>query len=390
VHLVEDERLLPEVRNYFENVHVSSMPTSLTLEPVELPKKFAVAVYYPKHRHEFHYGDVLKEVIEQMPDVQFHLYHLFGEKPDFKYPNMLWLGNLKAPEYVGMLAMSSCMLRLSKHDGRPYSIVEAGMMGRRFVTNFDMFGTERVPDEPTAQDVIKAINKIRMMVEPDKKIADHYRKENGHLLFKQRIRGFVTGQQEGHKDYNYVVHWDGRHSACVGDGFKEDKDLNRWVNEKVTAAIKDAGCQTVLDVGCGSMRRWDELPVEPCGYTGMDVSPKAVKQAQKKFPEATFFVGDLTNEAIPGADAVIALHVLPHIKPEHFTGVVEKIFDTAGKVVALALTFDTGDGGYQYDVPRPDKWGVEGWKMRMMDGPGDTPVKLLVFERQEEMVGEPA
>ena len=381
VHIVEEERLATEVREYFENVHVCPMST-LSAFPVEpLPKKFAVAVYYPKHRHDFHYGEVLKEVIEKMPDVTFHLYHLFGEKPDFEYPNMKWLGVLSPQDYHKMLANSSCMLRLSQHDGRSFSLVEAAIMGRRLITNTETLFAYRTSDVPTADEVIAQIEKVREHSEPDKDLSAYYLTENNILKYKNRIKSFMGIHIPIIGGYDYLSYWDNRFADEAGGIQVDSKDLTP-VNKAIREVIAETKSESVLDAGCGTANRWDKLPVDADKYVGVDVSPRAIRMAADKFPEATFFVADITKDTLPVKDVVIAAQVLPHIKAEHFATTIKKLTKLAKKAAIFSLVFESSGGGYQTRVPPVGEWRLgSGWQIDVKDVDPGSRVQVVVLKK---------
>lgn len=187
VHLCEDERLVPELKAYFKDPRVVLMPVSRAFPIAPMPATFTVFVYYYKERHDFHYGDVIKGVIEAMPDVQFRLAHLFGDAPTFGYSNMQWLGNLDEQNYALALGKSSCMLRLSEHDGNPTSCREAAIMGRRIITNFEFDGAWTTDKVPTVQSVVEIINAIKDEKEPDLSIAALYRRKNDFVAYRKKI-----------------------------------------------------------------------------------------------------------------------------------------------------------------------------------------------------------
>jgi SAM-dependent methyltransferase len=380
VHLVEEDRLVQEVKEYFENVHVCSIPT-LRAYPVQpLPKEFAVAIYYPKHRHDFHYGDVMKEVIERMPDVTFHLYHLFGQAPDFEYPNAKWLGNLDEKSYAAMLANSSCMLRLSQHDGRPFSIIEAFIMGRRCILNFNMPFVHEVGNVPLAEEVIDKINKIRQETEPYQEASDYYRAENDYKRYKADIRSLMVSTVTTIGGYDYRQYWDNRWTSKDGR-IGADVSTDSFVNDVIKAVIADADAESVLDVGCGSMSRWAELPVDAEKYIGVDVSPNAIRMASERFPDGTFFVADITKDTLPIRDIVIANSVLPHIKSEHFLTTVKKLTKLARKAVVFSHTPNVSGGGYQYKLPPTNEWRLgNSWTIESTPVPGST-IEVVVCKK---------
>ena len=393
VHIVEDERLLPEARQYFEKVEVCPLPT-MTLVPVSpLPEKFAVAIYYPQQRHDFHYGDVMVEVMKKMPDVQFFLYHLLGKKPEFELPNMVWLGSLAQEDMGTMLANTSCMLRLSKHDGRPYSIVEAAIAGRRFITNFDMKFTNRVSDVPTADEVVAKLNEIRQQTEPDYKTSRYYLNENNPLLFKSRIRKLagIAEPKDYANGYDYTDFWENRYADGSDYAGTMNDERDPQVRKFVLDSIKDNKYQSVLDVGCGTAALWDALPVKD--YAGVDISPTAIRVATERHPDGKFFIGDAARDVLPPADLVLALGLFNFIKPVEFDGVLAKLLTAAKKQCITTVTLG-GDRklGYQFEVPDISLWETDGWSIRtynLMQGTVDATkenvvVALVVLTKGKE------
>lgn len=389
VHLVEDERMYAEfIEKTGIRPHVVAIPTVNDFGLKPMPQNFSVAVYYPRHRHRLHYGDIVEEVIKRMPEVEFRLYHLTGERPDFNYPNMAWLGSLVDPQYENMLARTSCMLRLAEHDGRSFGLVEMALMGRPIITNIPGWQYAiQTPDPPTIDSVIAAIRKAKeMSLEPNLEMANHYRKINSGLLYNDAVASLAGLREARVSSYDYHDYWEGRYSdgpRGAGGPVPLGEEAT-FINEKIREEVQETGAQTVLDVGCGSMVRWDKLPVKPANYIGVDVSPQAIVYAQERHPKATFFVADLTLDTIPPADAVIGIDVLPHIKPEHFQAVIRKIFGAAKKLVVLKIALNVADGNYQHNVPLPHDWNMpDGWSGPILNIPGNNVAKLFICKKTE-------
>ena len=114
----------------------------------------------------------------------------------------------------------------------------------------------------------------------------------------------------------------------------------RWrseLSERVTSRLR------VLEFACGSAN--DYRAFVACGlarhldYTGVDLTPKNVENALRRFPDARFQVGDIL--ALPNADAsfdyVIAADIFEHLDPVQ----MEQALDEACRLAArgVALTF---------------------------------------------------
>lgn len=395
VHLIQHERLNQDIIDQLGETVKLVIPAGKQFPVAPLPENFTVFVYYPKHRHDFHYGDVLKEVIEKMPDVRFKLCHLFGEKPDFDFPNMMWLGNLEGIEYAKALAQSSVVLRLSRHEGNPLTIAEAAIMGRRFVTNFDMEHTVRVPDQPTSDEVVAALRSLREFKEPDMGIVATYKKIHDRREYRDAIEHLagtakapdVMSDDIAKMPYDYQKYFEFRYGQGKRGAGGPDPQSGevKWTVKRVAKHIKDYGCEKVLDVGCGSMVRWNKLPVPAEDYTGIDISPTALEYAREKFPEATFFTADITKDAIPLTDAVISLDMMQHIKPEDFERVVRKLFYAAQKLLVIKTSVNFRPGYYQFS----HKWNgdipAEWKKVAEEQVPECAVSRLFVFAKEPQV-----
>jgi len=393
-HLIQHERLNADIIEQVGETAAVVIPAGKQFPVAPLPANFTVFVYYPKHRHDFHYGDVMKEVIEKMPDVNFRLCHLFGEKPDFDYPNMTWMGNLQGADYATALAKSSCVLRLSQHEGNPLTIAEAGIMGRRFVTNFDMDATVRVPDVPTADQVVEALRSLQGFTEPDLEISALYRKIHNRRDYRDAIAelaGVVETPEVMNREmmsapYDYRKYFEFRYGqGKKGAGGPDPRSGEvKWTTKRITNLIKKYDCAEVLDIGCGSMVRWAKLPVPEEQYTGVDISDTALGFAREKFPGATFFTADITKDAVPITDAVINIDMMQHIRPEDFERVVRKMFYAAKKLLIIKTSVNFQPGYYQFSHKwngvAPDDWK----KVAEEQVPECSVSRLFVFAKDPE------
>lgn len=83
------------------------------------------------------------------------------------------------------------------------------------------------------------------------------------------------------------------------------------------ASVKDGA--RVLDVGCGNGRLFAALKDKHVTYIGVDQNPYLIAQAQERYPEAQFFVGDILSlDTIPGIagekfDCIFSVAVVCHI-----------------------------------------------------------------------------
>jgi len=72
----------------------------------------------------------------------------------------------------------------------------------------------------------------------------------------------------------------------------------RGIQELRFRVLADVGIQagdSVLDVGCGfgDFKGWSDSSACPVDYTGIDLSPDLLMQAEQRHPDAAFYAGDL-------------------------------------------------------------------------------------------------
>ena len=99
----------------------------------------------------------------------------------------------------------------------------------------------------------------------------------------------------------------------------------------------------MLELACGSAndyRAFAEYGIaEHLDYLGIDLTPKNIDNARRRFPGIDFEVGDITAlDAADGSfDYVVAFDIFEHLSPES----IERALDEATRVArrGLALTF---------------------------------------------------
>jgi hypothetical protein len=104
------------------------------LEIAPYPKKFTVAIYDHGTSNEDIYNQVLmNELIKAMPDIQFLYFGsnmMVGDEKNVKF-----LGKVKIEDVI---TQSSCLLRITKHDGFPVTPIEFLNHNRITITNVNM------------------------------------------------------------------------------------------------------------------------------------------------------------------------------------------------------------------------------------------------------------
>jgi hypothetical protein len=159
-------------------------------KPFPMPKQFAVSCYYPGQSRELYGLDLVDEVIERMRDVPFYLHYSGtqrGKLPTQK--NVKVLGTIEPANYPEFLKNVSVLLRMTAHDGTPYSMIEHICAGRYAVMQLPFPFTTKV--ERDAVEVVKALNSIRQTRRPNQSGANYWRAYNDHDRFRTRIQGLI-------------------------------------------------------------------------------------------------------------------------------------------------------------------------------------------------------
>jgi len=107
--------------------------------------------------------------------------------------------------------------------------------------------------------------------------------------------------------FNY---WDNHYSqnGVSGDG---DTDPSRYWKMGILNEYGLKYDADVIDVGCGDMEFWKELPVKK--YTGIDISPTIVRKNRGKYPKYQFFCADSSEPLKLNANYVTCFDMLFHI-----------------------------------------------------------------------------
>ncbi len=191
VHCVPCEEMVASVAQILRvNVATVHTPTIHLYEDISpLPEEFAVSVYYPDTPESAHvYGlDCVDAVIDSMPETSFFLHYIgnVGTPDIAKRPNVTWCGMVPEEEYEDFLRQVTVMLRLTSHDGTPYTMMDHQCAGRYCITQQKFpfcIQTERDVEQVTA-----TINMIRSQKQPNFAGASHWRSYSDHAKFREAI-----------------------------------------------------------------------------------------------------------------------------------------------------------------------------------------------------------
>jgi glycosyltransferase involved in cell wall biosynthesis len=164
-----------------------------------LPERFSVAIYdHGQSQDDIYCKPLMIDIMKSMPDVQFYC---FGdEKNTRKEQNVTYLGRIDIQKVI---AVSSCLLRITKHDGYPVTPIEFLACHRPTITNVDMAHTIKIDfngkfTENTIQKVKRdIISKIRSLKRGERLIdidaaIKHYKTELNPLRLEKRLESLAN------------------------------------------------------------------------------------------------------------------------------------------------------------------------------------------------------
>lgn len=140
-----------------------------------------------------------------------------------------------------------------------------------------------------------------------------------------------------HGDTHLGVDWPNEE-----DVFKRYKVMMELITRK-----KDTDQLTLLDFGCGTAHLQDYIYNNSFSnliYSGLDISEKFVAVCKGKYPETSFYCGDVLNPnfELPAFDYIIMNGVFTEKRElsfeemwEYFTQLINKVFSLCNKGVAF-------------------------------------------------------
>ena len=145
----------------------------------------------------------------------------------------------------------------------------------------------------------------------------------------------ITTAKPAHSE-NYAQRW----KAFVAQGKDIDGEA-RLIDATVPRHAR------ILDAGCGTGRVGGYLAQRGHEVIGTDLDPTLIGHAKEDFPDATWLVGDLSEDEIPAHDidvAVCAGNVMGFLDPAGRAPALENIFRALRPGGRLFVGFGAGRG----------------------------------------------
>ena len=127
----------------------------------------------------------MRDVVKECADIDFVFYGVKGNV-GFRAPNLEIVGWTDDVESV--YSKGSCLLRVTKHDGFPMSVVEASMMGRHIVTNHDLPFVWYVDG---LEDIVRTLRELKTRRELNLSGSSFFRRTHSREAFVNRFLTFV-------------------------------------------------------------------------------------------------------------------------------------------------------------------------------------------------------
>ena len=139
-----------------------------------LLEDFKVMIYYRAESVADYHPKLMMEVAQKCPDMTFHL--VGDKKGEVKNipQNVINHGYVTQERMVELLADSHCLLRITGTDALSNMLIQAVLMGRQVVTNYDLPFVKTT--RPKVKSIIRALKKIRQENKLNKSGEWFYRK----------------------------------------------------------------------------------------------------------------------------------------------------------------------------------------------------------------------
>lgn len=170
---------------------------SVTFNPYPLPANTAALTYVPKGEEDFYGLDVVLQLARDNPDVHFHIVGL-DRYPGQPLPNVTCHGVVDGDTMEELYRLSTCVLRITKHDALAGTVLEGVSRGRYAIWSYPSPYSYRAQNAAEAQ---RALDDIKGKRVPNVSGAQYVDREFG---YERTLRQFLAALQGA------LTHRDGR------------------------------------------------------------------------------------------------------------------------------------------------------------------------------------
>jgi SAM-dependent methyltransferase len=150
--------------------------------------------------------------------------------------------------------------------------------------------------------------------------------------------------------------WGGSLGGIYSGSGSEMEVAEIYINV-VVAFLKEIGCTSVVDIGCGDFRIGSKIAAEISRYIGADASCLVVERNHLLYskPGIEFVVCDAERDPLPLAQVCLIRQVLQHLSNASVKVILERLTHTYDYVVVTEhLPSENSLLGYNFDKPTGD------------------------------------
>ena len=170
---------------------VVPLPVLSDIKILSLPEEFTVAVYLPEHNRNLYLPELIMETAKLMPDIQFKIFGTAtetGQRDNLEF--MGYVNNMGK-----LIADTSCLLRITQHDGFPLGVAEWMLAGRHIVFNHDLPFVKKV--DINLEQIVNALRSLKKE-NPPLQGAAYYAKWLDKNKYKKIIYSYLN-KPKGYK-----------------------------------------------------------------------------------------------------------------------------------------------------------------------------------------------
>jgi 2-polyprenyl-3-methyl-5-hydroxy-6-metoxy-1,4-benzoquinol methylase len=109
---------------------------------------------------------------------------------------------------------------------------------------------------------------------------------------------------------------------------------DNWLFDALIALLAPQPGWRVLDVGCNTGELTSRLAALQCRTLGLDINANAIALARERFPDLEFRAGTLPELDERGFDAIVASHIIEHLRDAHaFLNAARQRLKPGGRLV---------------------------------------------------------